>query len=191
MYKYLGFILDDQLNFNKHIAEISKLVSHKLYLLSKIRKYITQKACVIIFKSMVLSLIEYGDIIYQGTSCKNLDKLDKLFYRGLRICDNSNIRITKNVLYTDCHISSLEIRRELHLLLFMHKQLKNEELLKKPNIHTRLHQAPVFKLYKPNNEKARQNIIYRGALLWNSLPADNRNSDFKAFKTKLLRDQFI
>ena len=190
-YKYLGFILDDQLNFNKHIAEIAKLVSHKLYLLSRIRKYITQFACITIFKSMVLSLIEYGDIVYGGTSQNNLDKLDRLFYRGLRICDNSNNKISKNVLCTDCHISTLEIRRELHLLLFMHKQQQKEELLKQVNICTRLHQAPVFKLYKPNTEKARQNVMYRGALSWNSLPAQDRNSDFKIFKTKLLHDQFL
>ena len=31
-YKYLGFILDDHLTFNKHIAELCKIVSHKLYL---------------------------------------------------------------------------------------------------------------------------------------------------------------
>ena len=82
-YKYLGFILDDQLNFNKHITETVNIVSHKLYLLSKIRKYLTQHASVLIFKTMILALIEYGSIIYAGTTNKNLDKLDKLFYRGL------------------------------------------------------------------------------------------------------------
>ena len=57
-YKYLGFILDDQLNFHKHIKELSNIFSHKLYLLSRIRKYLTKKASTVIFKTMVLSLIE-------------------------------------------------------------------------------------------------------------------------------------
>ena len=35
-YKYLGLILDEHLNYNKHIKEMTKLISHKLYLLSKI-----------------------------------------------------------------------------------------------------------------------------------------------------------
>ena len=189
-YKYLGFILDDQLNFNKHVTEISKIVSHKLYLLSRIRKYLTQNACVNIFKTMVLSLIEYGDIVYAGTSHDNLNKLAKLFYRGLRICDNSNFRISRNDLCNDCHIAPLELRRDIHLLLFMHKQIGNENLVKKTSVQTRLHQAPVFKLYKPNNEKARQNILYRGALTWNALPSVDRNKDFKTFKSKLKTDQF-
>ena len=51
----------------------------------------------------------------------------------------------------------------------MHKQTHAEYLLKKPGIRTRMHQAPVFKSCKPNNEKAKQNVLYRGAILWNGL----------------------
>ena len=71
-YKYLGLILDEHLTYDKHIKEMNKLVSHKLYLLSKVRKYIITYACINIFKTMVLSLIEYCDILYAGSSQKNL-----------------------------------------------------------------------------------------------------------------------
>ena len=82
-YKYLGFILDDQLNFNKHMKELMNTVTHKLYLLSRIRKYLTKRASITVFKTMILSLIEYGDIIYSGTNKSNMDKIVNLFYRGL------------------------------------------------------------------------------------------------------------
>ena len=78
-YKYLGFILDDQLNFNKHVKELVKLITHKLYLSSCIRKYLTKNASITIFKTMILSLIEYGDIIYAGTNQTNLNKIVNLF----------------------------------------------------------------------------------------------------------------
>ena len=67
-YRYLGFILDDRLNFNKHIiSEMCKILTHKLYLLAKNRKYLTRSACITVFKTMILSLFEYGDIIYGGS----------------------------------------------------------------------------------------------------------------------------
>ena len=188
-YKYLGFILDDQLNFNKHVIEIIKTVSHKLYLLSRIRRYLNKKACTIIFKTMVLSIMEYGDIIYAGTSKANLDKIDKLFYRGLRICDANNTAISKNQLCDDCDIVPLEKRRDVHLLLFMHKQSHKTELLKKIKARTRLHDAPVFMTYKPSNEKARQNVLYRGANAWNLLSSSERNCNFNDFKSKIKRDR--
>ena len=82
----------------------------------------------------------------------------------------------------ECHISPLGARRDLHLLLFMHHFKNCETLLKKSNIRTRLHQAPVFWYYKPNNERARLNVFYRGAVSWNLLPSNERNMEFKEFK---------
>ena len=126
------FILDDHLNFNKHIFELCKQVTHKLYIMSEVRKYLTTEACIIIFKTMILALFEYGDIIYSGTSSDNLKKIDRLFYRGLPICTGTQIKYSE---YEEC------------------KECK-----------TRLHMAPVFWYYKPNNEKAKLNVIYRGAI---------------------------
>ena len=114
-YKYLGFILDDHLNFNKHITELCNLVTHKLYLLSKIRKYLTIDACITVFKTMVLSIMEYGDAVYSGTSACNLGKIDRLFYRGLRICLGNEINYNKTDLCSECKIASLSKRRDLHL----------------------------------------------------------------------------
>ena len=187
-YKYLGFRLDDHLTFNKHISELSNLVTHKLYLLSKIRRYITFEASLTIFKTMVLSIIEYGDIIYSGTSIRNLNKIDTLFYRGLRICLGHQIGLSKDDLCHECTITPLLGRRRLHLLLFMHKLSANKDMLKMTSIVTRLHEAPVFWLYKPENEKARLNILYRGALEWNMLLAKDRNLDFNDFKVMYKRE---
>ena len=118
-YKYLGLILDEHLTYNKHVKEMTKLISHKLYLMSKIRRYITQDACINIFKTMVLSVIEYCDIVYAGTTQTNLSSIDKLFYRGLRICLYSNNTLTRKALCRDCTVAPLDKRRNTHLLLFL------------------------------------------------------------------------
>ena len=114
-YKYIGLILDEHLTYNKHIKEMNRQVSHKLYLLSKIRRYITVDACINIFKTMVLSLIEYCDIVYSGTTQRNLNYIDKLFYRGLRICLHTNNYISRGDLCKDCKIAPLDKRRMAHL----------------------------------------------------------------------------
>ena len=46
-------------------------------------------ACITIFKTMILSLLEYGCVIYRGTGTSNISKVNKLFYRGLIICTNN------------------------------------------------------------------------------------------------------
>ena len=163
------------------------ILTHKLYVLSKIRRYITSEACILIFKTMILPIMEYGDIIFTGTSANNLYKIDRLFYRGLRICMNYNFKTSKEELCIDCKIKPLTDRRNVHLLLFMHKQTSKLDLLKKPNRCTRLHNAPVFNTYKPNNEKVKSNVLYRGAVSWNNLPASERNLEFKEFKKMCIK----
>ena len=133
-------------------------------------------------KPVIESMIEYCDIIYSGTSQSNLEKIDKLFYRGLRICNGTNESISKSDLTKNCKVAPLKDRRLSHLLTYMHKERENEGLLKIQEIRTRLHNAPVFYTYKPRNEKTRSNVLYRGAIEWNKLTANNRNLDLDEFK---------
>ena len=117
-----------------------------------------------IFKTMILSLLEYGCIIYRGTNTNNISKMNRLFYRGLRICTNTNNHEPKGNLRSLCSIASLDSRYQCQLLLFMHKLTDKGHLLKQTGVRTRLHDAPVFNTYKPNNEKAKLNVLYHGAL---------------------------
>ena len=71
---------------------------------------------------------------------------------------------SKNALLLDCKIAPPEARYKYHLLLFMHQQTTNTQLIKKPTVRTRLHDAPVFKVYKPNYEKVKMNVLYCGAM---------------------------
>ena len=70
----------------------------------------------------------------------------------------------------------------------MHKQTTKIDLLKRTNKCTRLHNAPVFDTSKPKNEKVKSNILYRGAIAWNKLPASDRNMEFKESKRCILNN---
>ena len=68
----------------------------------------------------------------------------------------------------------------------MFKQKYNADLVKVPAVFTRLHDAISFKTVKPNIEKFKNNPLYKGAKLWNTLAADIRNlEDYSNFKSYL------
>ena len=189
-YKYLGLMVDDHLNFNKHIQDMNKIVSHKLFMFSKIRYYIEEKDAILLFKTMILPILEYCDIIYEGTSVKNLGKIDRLFKQGLRTCVRNRIPNCTDEfeLQKICKLCKLQIRRRVHLRNFMYKQQSNIDLINRRNIRTRLHDAIVFKLYKPSSEKSRMNVIYRGALEWNKLSKEQRLlATYQSFKSNQKR----
>ena len=53
-YKYLGQTLDMNLNYNNHFENCLKLISHKTYLLSKIRMYIDIHTAITIYRDSIL-----------------------------------------------------------------------------------------------------------------------------------------
>ena len=74
-YKYLGVTLDRNLNYNKHLENCIKVISPKVFLLGKIRQYVNDNTAIMVYKSMILPLIEYGDILYKGANQKLLNDL--------------------------------------------------------------------------------------------------------------------
>ena len=56
---------------------------------------------------MVLSVIEYVDVIYSGISSSNLNKVDKLLYRGFRISLGNDIIYNTNESRNECKSFSL------------------------------------------------------------------------------------
>lgn len=182
-YKYLGINLDGCLSFNKQINEITKQVTHKLYMLSKIRCYLTTDAAIKIYKSMVLPYFDYGDVLLVSTNITSLNKLQKLQNRGLRICLRCNERQPVHLLHTTTNVPMLINRRKTHLRNFMFKRLSNSNYIDNRELITRYHDAPLFKIERPNCELYKQSIKYKGSIEWNNLDSNIRNiASYIAFK---------
>lgn len=71
-YLYLGVVLDQDLMFVPHISSVTKRCNQKVFLLSKIRRFVTDHIALKLYKSLFLSIIDYGDILYDGADKKNL-----------------------------------------------------------------------------------------------------------------------
>ena len=182
-YKYLGVYLDSTLNFNRHIDNCRKIISHKLYMLSRIRRYIVDYTAICVYKTMIAPIMDYGDIIYAGSNLNNLDKLQKLQNRGLRICTNENFYIPVILLHQRCYIPNLVTRRTCNLRKYMYKQQNNVDIVVNRNIRTRRHDATVYETCIPMLEKYKKGTIYRGIHEWNNLPVEIRNiGTFNSFK---------
>ena len=182
-YPYLGIKLDNKLTFELHIKETLKLVSHKLFLLSKIRKYLTKKQALTIFKSKILPYFDYGDIFCIGSHEKSLDKLQKMQNRALRICLKAPLLTSVKSLHLVANVPLLVNRRQAHLLNFMYKRKSNTNYLANKGRNTRLFEGTVLNSILARNKTAKRSTYIKGAIAWNMLPARVRNiPTYEAFK---------
>ena len=188
-YKYLGVILDSTLSYKQHTASVMRTVSHKIFILSRLRKYLSDRAALLIYKSMVLPYFDYADVIYSKAGETDLEKLQRLQNRALKVCLNLGIREDTEVIHRRCKTPLLINRRKEHLLNYMYKQKEQGTQLEIPKIHTRTNDAPKFFLPQPNLHCFTKSIKYAGARAWNKLPATLRNiPNYLSFKKKIHTD---
>ena len=62
--KHLGLILDEKLNFKKHIVTAISKVNKGISTIKKLRYSLLRKSLIIICKAFSRPLIDYGDMIY-------------------------------------------------------------------------------------------------------------------------------
>ena len=132
---------------------------------------------------MILPYFDYGDILFINSSKKLLDKLDHLQRRALRICLKAGDDMPENILLKSCSTALLEKRRYAHLMNFMYKKKSCTELLDIKTVNTRARAAPLFKTIIPKCQKYKNSVFYNGAIKWNSLPVNIRNTEtYNSFK---------
>ena len=181
-YTYLGIKLDEQLSLDTHANLLIKRVSDKIYQLTKIRSFITQKAALLIYKNMILPILEYGDVFIHSASKGIRKKLTVLQNKALRCALSKEKLYPTNDLHMKARLLKLKDRRHMHVLLHMFQlaQMPNFKLWKMHQangVRTRSSKKKLITSRRPSNEKYKRSITYQGPKLWNSLPSQVQKLD--------------
>ena len=83
--KLLGITIDNKLNFNEHIANISKKANQKLQALARIAQYLDSHKLKLIMKTFIESQFNYCPLTWMFCSRRLNNKINKLHERSLRI----------------------------------------------------------------------------------------------------------
>lgn len=186
-YKYLGFLLDRQLNFENHTARLLQRANAKATVLYKIRRYLNQHISLRLYKSLLLPILEYGDIFVLGNNMKPLFKLQKFQNRMLRLVLHINYRISNVDLHLRSNVLPLVYRRHLSICRVMFNLSFDVNRLEQTmNVRTRSAGAAMLSVPFPKSNFLHKSVFYQGFKIWNSLPVHLRMiRDYKLFKKKL------
>ena len=135
-YKYLGLILDPILSYNKHVSYVIKTVLYKMSLLGKLRKYLHDNVALQIYKSMLLPYFDYADVIFSNSNVGDLEKLQRLQNKCLRLCNNRIRDASTDRLHK---VAKTPFWRRAHVLNFMYIRKDRLSLLNVREIRTRAH----------------------------------------------------
>ena len=91
-YNYLGILLDTHMTLSPLIKKVKKIVTSKIYSLSKIRNIINMKLKLTTYKQTILPLFDYTGFMLLSTNISDRNDLQVLENTALRICSNVRLR---------------------------------------------------------------------------------------------------
>ena len=189
--KYLGIVIDEHLDWGKHIEYLSKKVLKDIYLLKRIRPYVTQQTALIFYKSVIQCKFDYCSAIWGNTGKGNLDSLQKLQNRTLRVVLQVEWRFPSRDLFLCLKVENLSKRRDEHVLCILYKIVHGmiyggfRKYFVIKEYHYSLRNAhKTLELPKPQTNFKKRSLCYRGIKSWNQLPMNVKNMSFSVFKSR-------
>ena len=99
--KYLGMYLDKHLSWDEHIKQLSSKLSRANSILSKLRHNAPLTTCLQVYYALFYSYLSYGCAIWGLTSKYNINTINNLQKKCLRIITYSDFCCHTNQLFID------------------------------------------------------------------------------------------
>ena len=177
-YKYLGITLGSQMDLTDLLSGVKKRITHHLFKLRKLRKYINVQCSLLIYKQTILPLLDYAGFLLNSCNVSDRDDLQVLQNDCLRTCYNVHRRdhLSISVLHNDAKLLSLDQRRKIQLLSLMYKHKTSHDVQQLFLRATRGAERYKFAVERYNVVKYKNSPYYKGSELWNALPQDTIDS---------------
>ena len=176
--KFLGVYLDENLNWSKHIKEISKKIARGVGVLTKARRYLDSTIMKTLYYSFVYPYFHYNVEAWGNSYKKYTEPLFRLQKRAVRVIAGAKKNSHSEPLFAQLNILTLEKLHHLAVQTLMFKWYHNSLpaifdtfFIRTEHQHqTRLMAATPILLKRPNDlssELGMRSIRYRGVLCHN------------------------
>ena len=192
-HKHLGLTIQNNCKWDSHIRSIINKVNILISCLRFYKYKLTRKALETMYKSFILPLFDYADIVWDGCTEEQAESLENLHLEAIRIIIGGVRGTSKYKLYEESGFCSLKERRKRHKLIMFHKMVNSNcpsyvsdmlpPLVSSSNRyhHRRPHERTVPRY---RTELYNKSFIPSTTRLWNSLPNNVQSTtSLSQFKT--------
>ena len=106
-YKYLGVLIDENLNWKPHIDKMCNKLASVCGVISKVRHILDRNSLMMIYNSLVESRLRYGILGWGTASNSQIERLKVLQNRAIRFIDFSPIGTTILPIYAQFNVLPL------------------------------------------------------------------------------------
>ena len=194
-HKHLGLIITDKFVWKDHIDSVLVKASRCIHLINSVKHLLPRRALCSLYKTMVLPIIEYCDVIYDNCTIKHSLALENTQRRAALVCTGAYRHTSNDSLLAELGWQPLRVRRQIHKLCLFYKiynSLTPEYLhhwIPEPVVNQyRLRSTTNAALLIPYSRlsSTRSAFVHSTVKLWNSLDINIRSVDsLNLFKNKV------
>lgn len=184
--KVLGVSVDQNLSWTEHVKYLSKKINSSIWLLSKIKHFLSLSHRVQFYRSYIQPHIDFCNIVWGNTSEGNKNMIFRLQKRACRVILDYNTENMNEAMAT-LGIMSIYDRIFLRKAKIMFKvyngtapaYISENFELRQVNEGTpalRSATSGCFVPPKPKKDLFKKSLRYSGCLIWNSLPGSIKHS---------------
>ena len=200
--KFLGVLIDVNLNWNEQIRHIITCISRNVGILYKTKHYLPKNILVMLYNSLILPYVSYCNLVWATSAKTKINSIYLLQKKALRICTGSQYLAHTNPLFYELKTLKVSDINTLQNLLFMFKytnkllphSFKNFFTLNSAIHSYPTRNSPNFHLVNPKLLIAHKSIRHHGPDLWNALPESIKSCNtlysFKATIKKILISEY-
>ena len=199
----LGVMIDDQLTFADHVASVARSCRFSLFNIRKIRPYLTQHATQLLVQTLVISRLDYCNVLLSGLPACAVRPLQMIQNAAARLVFNQPKRAHVTPLFIELHWLPLAARIKFKALMLAYRVNDGSapiylNSLLKPYVTRRpLRSSKERFLARPTPCAGRSRLFsYLVPRWWNDLPSATRSTDTlstfkKLVKTKLFQEYLL
>ena len=150
---------------------------------------INVKGALDITKTMLCSVIDYGNIFLSSCNQGELNDMQILQNNVIRCCYSVSDPRDKHVIYLhdQANMKMIDVRRKKQILTCIWRKLRKGVIqIAQPIRQNRSAEAPSIHLPIPRTKLFKNSVYYYGANLWNALPVPVRLiDDIDNFKVEI------
>ena len=169
-------MIDENLNRNNQIENISKKASKLIGFLRRAKKYISQQSLLTMYQSLVQPYFDYCSLVWGNCNQTCKDKVQKLHNRAARVITGNTYDVRSSEILLKLRCETLDKRREKQMIDIVNKALNH---MCPPAITLMFHIAnnenydlrsnnKTLMLSKPKTNAMKRSFSYLAAKVWNN-----------------------
>ena len=188
--KYLGVILDRNLNWHAHVDYLVTKLSSAAGIMYKVRNYLPIDARLLVYETLAKSYLQYGITAWGSCAPTTLNRLQTIQNRIIRNMTYSPPRTNLDSKYKTFKIMKVNELHRYETAKFMHSVYNNcMPVAFQDYFHaiqhtydTRTRSNAEYAVPCPRTERGKRSLTYVGVGVWSQIPQPMKGLSVKSFK---------